>query len=278
MIVKNEGPSLDACLRAAAPAVDEVVVVDTGSSDDTLDVARSFGATVESFDFARPDFAGARNASLARATGDWILVLDADERLPEDAGDVRRHCVGGGNVGWVVRRRNLRGGREVLVDHAVRLFRNAKEHRYRGRVHETIDASILRAGGALRRSALAIDHLLPREEGASLDKSRFYLAILEEELAQGPEDVDRLTFQCAELHKLGRMDEAAAVAERIVRIAPGDATNHTNVGLYRMMVHRDARGAELAFRSALAICPGDARARACLSSLPGEAPRGASTP
>ena len=78
MIVKNEEKHLAGCLKSVRDVVDEMIVVDTGSTDKTVDIARVFGARVSEFPWTG-DFSEARNRSLAGATGDWILVLDADE-------------------------------------------------------------------------------------------------------------------------------------------------------------------------------------------------------
>src|ERR1035438_4910111 len=105
MIVKNEGARLARCLESAARIVQEIVIVDTGSTDDTGAVAARFGAKMSSFDFREPDFSGARNQSLARASGDWILVLDADEILTATAPAAVRALVElGEDVGYVVQR------------------------------------------------------------------------------------------------------------------------------------------------------------------------------
>ncbi len=78
MIVKDEEGNLTACLGSAAGLFDETIVVDTGSTDRTAEIARSYGARV--FDFVWvDDFAAARNAALARATGDYAFWLDADD-------------------------------------------------------------------------------------------------------------------------------------------------------------------------------------------------------
>ncbi|MEW6587003.1 MAG: tetratricopeptide repeat protein, partial [Nitrospirota bacterium] len=78
MIVKNEENNIARCLTSVKPVVDEMIVVDTGSTDRTRDIAKAFGAQV--YDFAWTEsFADARNFSLSKASGDWILVLDADE-------------------------------------------------------------------------------------------------------------------------------------------------------------------------------------------------------
>ena len=78
MIVKNEASCLAGCLRSVQGLVDEIIIVDTGSTDGTKDIAASFGAKAVDFVW-QDDFSAARNESLKHATGDWILVLDADE-------------------------------------------------------------------------------------------------------------------------------------------------------------------------------------------------------
>ena len=83
LIVKNEEHNLPACLGSAADLVDEVVVVDTGSTDGTKEVARKSGAKVHDFPWI-DDFSAARNETLKHATGDWIFWMDADDRLDED--------------------------------------------------------------------------------------------------------------------------------------------------------------------------------------------------
>ena len=80
LIARDEAEFLGGCLESLSGIVDEVVVVDTGSVDETPDIARRFGAVVVHHPW-REDFAEARNVSLDRATGRWILYIDADERL-----------------------------------------------------------------------------------------------------------------------------------------------------------------------------------------------------
>ncbi|MEZ0373175.1 MAG: glycosyltransferase, partial [Candidatus Sericytochromatia bacterium] len=80
MIVRDEADCLAACLASVMPLDPELVVVDTGSHDETPAIAAGFGARVLHHPW-NDDFAGARNVSLAQARGDWILVIDADEHL-----------------------------------------------------------------------------------------------------------------------------------------------------------------------------------------------------
>ncbi|MFN0027477.1 MAG: glycosyltransferase family 2 protein [Acidimicrobiales bacterium] len=85
LIVKNEAEDLPACLASVATVADEVIVYDTGSTDNTVDVARELGATVIEGEW-RNDFGWARNQAMAAARGTWILSIDADERLELDDG------------------------------------------------------------------------------------------------------------------------------------------------------------------------------------------------
>ena len=80
MIVKNEELNLAKCLMSVKPVADEIIVVDTGSTDKTKAIASALGAKVFDFPWTN-DFSEARNYSLSKASGDWILVLDADEMV-----------------------------------------------------------------------------------------------------------------------------------------------------------------------------------------------------
>src|ERR1035438_2826655 len=81
MIVRNEERNLPRCLDSVRGLAREIVVVDTGSTDATPNIAARYGGGVLSFDFTPVDFAAARNRAIARASSPWILMLDADERL-----------------------------------------------------------------------------------------------------------------------------------------------------------------------------------------------------
>ena len=84
MIVKNEADCLSRCLESMKGLVDEIIIVDTGSTDNTVEIAKQYGAVIKTYQWNN-DFSQARNYSLSLATKEWILVLDADEYLrPED--------------------------------------------------------------------------------------------------------------------------------------------------------------------------------------------------
>ncbi len=141
MIVRDEEEMLPRSLAAVRDAVDEIVVVDTGSRDRTVEIARSTGATVVERNWTG-SFAEARNASIEAATGDWLLFLDADEVLdPADAPLLRELTGRTWREAFYLVETNHTGelGDGTAVTHnALRLFRNRPEYRFEGRVHEQI--------------------------------------------------------------------------------------------------------------------------------------------
>ncbi|NMI04158.1 glycosyltransferase [Paenibacillus sp. SZ31] len=146
LIVKDEEELLPHCLSSVQGAVDEVIVVDTGSSDRSAEIAQQYGAVVVGFEWC-DDFAAARNAGLERASGDWILFLDADEALDRAAREqIRSWTTVSGCDGLFLNIHNYTGtGQQgVTVNPVLRLFRNAPEHRFEGRIHEQIAAAICR--------------------------------------------------------------------------------------------------------------------------------------
>lgn len=144
MIVKNEANMIGKCLQNVKEAVDEMIIVDTGSTDGTQDICRSHGAQL--FDLAwQDDFAAARNYGLRQATGDWILWLDADEQV--DPGSAlqlrqiftRQNC----DLGCIelinyVGSEPASDSRAYVVNHH-RLFRNRLGFQFKGAIHEHLN-------------------------------------------------------------------------------------------------------------------------------------------
>ena len=269
MIVKNEERNLQKCLDSVRDVADELIIVDTGSADATRQIAARNGATVIPFDFTFVDFSAARNAALARASGEWIFVLDADETLnPASVPLLYELVARNENAGYYAVRRNSRPGEEKsTTDHVIRLFRNSPAHRYRGRVHETIDAAILASGGRLRKTEIRIDHDFSSDVDTRRRKNHWYIGILKEEIAADPGDDTRLDFLAAEYHQLEMFDEAAEVAERIVRARPTDPSAHLNAGIYRLIFRPDLARARAHFLEALRLRPDYQEAKSFLETL-----------
>ena len=189
LIARDEAAMLPGCLEALHGLVDEIVVLDTGSTDDTVAIAESYGARVGRA-FWNDDFSAARNAALALATTDLALWIDADERPApgfRDTLDAARANpgFGGFEIGIL---NDL--GEESFVHRAVRLFRREPRIRFEGRVHEGVGDSLAREG--LNVAALdgpGIVHLGYRPEiMAAKDKLARDLRLLETQVAEHPRD------------------------------------------------------------------------------------------
>jgi tetratricopeptide (TPR) repeat protein len=162
MIAKDEEETIGRTLKSALAVVDEVVVVDTGSTDNTRLIVEGYGARVIDFPWCE-DFSAARNAGLAAAYGDWILILDADEVLesirPVEMG---RLLADESAIAYYARIRNEVEGRATTVYDKVRIFRNHPDIRYRYPIHEQITPAIanvaMRTGGRFLSSPVQVVH------------------------------------------------------------------------------------------------------------------------
>jgi glycosyltransferase involved in cell wall biosynthesis len=257
MIARNEESNLAKCLDSVRGLAAELIVVDTGSTDATPRIAADYGAQVIAFDFTIMNFAAARNHALAQATKPWILILDGDETLyAASAPQIEDLIAGNENVGYFLERHNHWPDAVSTTDYAVRLFPNRPHHRYRGRVHETIDKSILAGGGRLQKTSIRIDHNFASDPAERRRKNHCYLEILKEEIAADPSDDTRLDFLAAEYHQLEMFDEATKIAERIVQLRPRDARAHMFLGTYHLLYQHDAVRARADFKQALSLRPG----------------------
>jgi tetratricopeptide (TPR) repeat protein len=141
MIVKDEEAMIGRCLEAVRGAVDEVVIVDTGSTDRTVEIAESLGARVLHHVWDG-DFSAARNVSFEAAAGDWVMYLDADEVLvAEDAARLRALTGRTWREAFFLTETNHTGDIEdgtAITHDAMRVFRNRPEYRFEGRIHEQI--------------------------------------------------------------------------------------------------------------------------------------------
>jgi tetratricopeptide (TPR) repeat protein len=208
LIVRNESRYIEGCLRSLAGWVDEIVIVDTGSSDDTIAKAQQFPVELQHFAWCE-DFSAARNVALAQATGEWILYIDADERLqvPSPA-LLERLLSDAGKVAWTVRFHP----RVDFTPYAeLRLFRNDPRIRFRGVIHERIQegvAEVARAEGQVVGDCdLAVQHV-GYEDDQSYKNPR-NIPLLRKRLAEDPSHLFSWWHLGASLQLAG--DESGAI-------------------------------------------------------------------
>ncbi|MFC6648745.1 glycosyltransferase [Paenibacillus rhizoplanae] len=195
MIVKNEADNLARCLRSVRGAVDEIIIVDTGSTDATCSIARSFGARIIDYPW-NGDFAAARNAGLALAQGTWILVLDADEELEPGSRDELLVCAKHTEYeAFFVRIHNHQGteraSQTLTVNPILRMFKNRPNYRFSGIIHEQIAAVIVQeTPEAAMHMGTVIVHHYGYADGVveRKDKISRNLGLLKQQLEQSPGD------------------------------------------------------------------------------------------
>jgi len=260
MIMRNEAPWLPQCLESVYSIADDILVGDTGSTDDSIAIAESYGARVLHIPWT-DDFAAARNAVLDHTAADWLFQIDADETLDADGAQRIREMVdadGGGADAFEVVQANycdsVRAWRWVASDPRdlmanghpgyiavpiVRLFRSGRGYEYREPVHESLLASIEQQGGVVRRLDVTVHHYgyaASREQQEK--KARRYLAIARVKARTRPDDWKSwydLAEQCV---FLGEVEEGEQAARQAVKLAPGNIDAATC--LVKVLLNRGA--------------------------------------
>ncbi len=180
MIVKNEEQYLGRCLESAAAMVDEIIVVDTGSTDRTIEIALEHRARVFHFKWC-DDFSAARNYALKQVKGDWILVLDADEYFSDASSDIIKAFTSGSSqrIGSIrIVSKYVKEGQEFEDVHAIpRLFPQGVT--YEGRIHEQLMPLLPTVETGLK---------LLHDGYYMTDKSARNIPLLQQALAEDPTD------------------------------------------------------------------------------------------
>jgi glycosyltransferase involved in cell wall biosynthesis len=194
MIVRDEEKNLPHCLGSVRGIFDEIVVVDTGSRDRTVEIAEAFGAKVFHFKWI-DDFSAARNAALSHATSDYAFWLDGDDVLDPKEGEKLRGIIErlrpDDSAAYVVRcacdPSPDGGGGDTVVDH-IRLFPLRANVRWTYRVHEQILPSLRRANVPVRWTDLTVRHTGYVDQAVRARKLERDMKILHAELAERPND------------------------------------------------------------------------------------------
>jgi tetratricopeptide (TPR) repeat protein len=250
MIVKNEQSHLARCLRSVKPLVDEMIVVDTGSSDHTLDIARIFGAKVYDFPW-KNDFSKARNFSLSKAAGDWILVLDADETISvKDYEEFRRilklsqrrpdayriQTRNYSNQANTVGFNSNRGafseeqGLGWSPSDKVRIFTNDSRIRFAHPVHELVEPSLLKLKIQVHSCSVVVHHYGTLQDDNTLEKTKTYRELGRKKLKKNRISPDAIKESAIQSAKLGKHAEALDLWRRFIRLQPHAAEAYVNIG------------------------------------------------
>lgn len=249
MIARDEADILGQALANLRGVVDEFVLVDTGSSDDTVAVAAAHGARV----LHRPwdgDFSAARNYAIAHARGEWLFVVDCDEML-DGAGrsELARLAAQPPERAWAMVQRNYLPAEHQGVPATslagftasdgrlpeaaafpgfvpafqVRLFPRREGVRYEGRVHEDLSPSLAAHGLAVEPCDIVVHHFgKVRDQAVMERKARLYEALSRRKLEENPDDPVAAYEMAVQLLELGREDEAEPVLAQVLRLGGDD--------------------------------------------------------
>jgi glycosyltransferase involved in cell wall biosynthesis len=264
MIVKNGGSGLARCLQSARSIVDRIVIGDTGSTDDTAEIAKRFGATWMPIPW-NEDFAEARNIVLQQATCDWILVLDADEMLDPEGAELLKKLVAKTDfsafdvVRWnYVRQANSRSGAEgalanprILPESApfpayvttinTRLFRRNPGVWFERPVHETVVYRVQELGLPIGQAPFVIHHFGHAEDNESVRnaKNALYLGISRRHFEAYPED-SRTAYELgwAELEFSNAPEKALDLLLRAIQLDESNLDAVILAGICLLRTHR----------------------------------------
>ena len=246
MIVKNAAETIRPCLESVFGVVDQIIVADTGCTDNTCEIAREFGATIISIPWQN-HFAEARNAALNAMRTDWVLVLDADEELDRDGKKhISKLLSESGIGGYVVPIRNYipcpRGrswdrtaipndGRHqraksapaYIINENCRLFRRHPGIYFTGRVHELVEDQIMALGLKFLRANFFIHHFGQLVDPETRNrKAAFYHELLRLKTEEMPDDPTAWVQYGLEQYERGKNpQEALRSFERALRLQPG---------------------------------------------------------
>lgn len=142
IISKNEEKTIGTLLASLKNVADEIILVDTGSTDSTIEIAKKYGSKIYELPWDN-DFSKARNYAVDKATKEWILYIDCDEYLAEGSKHVLKQNLSNKFEAYTISLINIVNGNETLESQSLRLFKNRPSYRFKGRIHEQIAPSIL---------------------------------------------------------------------------------------------------------------------------------------
>jgi glycosyltransferase involved in cell wall biosynthesis len=216
MIVRNEEENLPRALASVKDLADEIIVVDTGSTDRTIAIARDAGAKVHHFEWC-DDFSAARNESIQHATKHFILWMDADDEIErQDHAVIKAHLRQ--NPGSTVFLKLVSiWENETTEALQLRIFPNLKGLRFAGKIHEQISIALQDKGMNATICNARVTHFGYHSRAALAEKLERNRAIHEQELREEPDNFYSLFFLGRTLKGLGEMDKALEYMVRVLK-------------------------------------------------------------
>ncbi|HPC48155.1 MAG TPA: glycosyltransferase family 2 protein, partial [Deltaproteobacteria bacterium] len=216
MIVRNEETTLGGILSDIKGVVDEICVVDTGSTDSTVALAESFGARVHHFPWI-DDFSAARNHSIACARSDYLIWLDADDRIDEASRqallELKQRLKPQKNKAYMLKIIGCSEDMPETVSFQTRIVPNVRDVCFEGRVHEQILPSLRRLGIDIQQTGITIRHTGYHSPEQRRAKAARNLAILERELADGKDTATQYFFMAMAAIGLGEHERCLEYIE-----------------------------------------------------------------
>lgn len=258
MIVRDEADMLPEFLESIQDFPDEVCLVDTGSADATAEIARNRGCRVFSFPWC-DDFAAARNESLRHCTGDWILVLDADERIAREDRDALRALIAGprdrayrlttrnythaaylaGFIPCAPDERLARGFAGWSPSTKVRLFPNGSGALFEGRIHELVNDSLERLGIQVLAADIPVHHYpLLQKPDRLRHKQELYLRLGHRKVESEPDNPQGWVELARQYAETGDFGQAAAAYREAARRAPSSPEILKELGAVLLLAGR----------------------------------------
>ena len=240
MIAKDEEKSIGQCLNSAKDIADEIIIIDTGSTDRTKEIAKKYNARIFDFKWS-DDFSAARNEGIRHAAKDWVLVLDADETLDEKGKKtikelindketdaalfLQKNYTNDTSIAGFVSEEHKKNGKSYAGWYGsfiARLFRNHKGYGFEGTVHELVEPSIEAKKGKIAAAGIALHHYGNSDPAISRRKREYYLELCKRKVRQS--STSNSYFELGVLYKENNdYDNALKSFKKSVELNPGNS-------------------------------------------------------
>jgi glycosyltransferase involved in cell wall biosynthesis len=217
MMVKNEEKVLERCLKSVHPFADEIVLIDTGSTDRTMEIARKYGCQITEKPWEN-DFSAHRNQGIDRATGDWLFLIDADEKFVCDLSKKKlikkiKKAERNNISALAVRMRDKNAGGHVRAEWDIHRFFRRGCIRYKNAVH---NQPVIKGESAFLAGPFVEHYGYDLGEEKKLEKMKRSIPLMEKRIEDDPNDFDAMYFLSNYLISIGEFDDGIKWGEKVI--------------------------------------------------------------